>query len=427
MSQKNSITSPFNIIVVVAALGYFVDIYDLILFQVIKNPSLESLGLSGQALTDAGLSLMNFQMIGMLVGGILWGVLGDRKGRVSVLFGSIIMYSFANLANAFVTDLSTYALLRFIAGVGLAGELGAGITLVSETMTQKHRGYGTMVVVSFGVLGAVAANLVARNGDVFSGALNQMLNRQFENWQVAYIIGGVLGIMLLALRFGAYESHMYKSLETGSTVSKGNFFRLFKTKDRALKYFNCIAIGVPIWFMIGILIALSKDICALKGIEGVNTGNAVMFFYLGTSFGDFMSGYLSQVFKSRKLIVRLYLFLTIISFPLYLYVSGISPESFYWICAFLGIAAGYWAVFVTIASEQFGTNIRSTVTTTVPNFVRGALVLLTFILNFFRKSLELDLITSCMIVGILAVALAFYALSKMEETYHKELNYTEMM
>ena len=427
MSQKNSITSPFNIIVIVAALGYFVDIYDLILFQVIKNPSLESLGLTGQALTDAGLSLMNYQMIGMLVGGILWGILGDRKGRVSVLFGSIIMYSLANLANAFVTDLNTYALLRFIAGVGLAGELGAGITLVSETMTQKHRGYGTMVVVSFGVLGAVAANLVARNGDLFSGVLNRLLGQQLQNWQVAYIIGGVLGLMLLALRFGAYESHMYKSLETKVVVSKGNFFKLFSTKERGLKYFNCIAIGVPIWFMIGVLIALSKDICAEKGIVGVNTGNAVMFFYLGTSFGDFMSGYLSQVFKSRKLIVQLYLFLTVISFPLYLYVTGISPELFYWICAFLGIVAGYWAVFVTIASEQFGTNIRSTVTTTVPNFVRGALVLLTFILNFFRKSLEIDLITSCLIVGILSVALAFYALSRMEETYHKELNYTEMM
>ncbi|MFZ7144951.1 MAG: MFS transporter [Bacteroidota bacterium] len=427
MSQKNSITSPFNIIVIVAALGYFVDIYDLILFQVIKNPSLQALGLSGQALTDAGLSLMNYQMIGMLVGGILWGILGDRKGRVSVLFGSIIMYSLANLFNAVVTDLNTYALLRFVAGVGLAGELGAGITLVSETMTQKHRGYGTMVVVSFGVLGAVAANLVARNGDLFSGVLNQMFDQHLQNWQVAYIIGGVLGLMLLALRFGAYESHMYKSLESKTIVSKGNFFKLFSTKTRGLKYFNCIAIGVPIWFMIGVLIALSKDICALKGIANVDTGNAVMFFYLGTSFGDFMSGYLSQIFKSRKRIVFLYLIISVISIPLYLYVTDITPELFYWVCAFLGIASGYWAVFVTIASEQFGTNIRSTVTTTVPNFVRGALVLLTFMLNFFRKTLEIDLITSCLIVGILSLGLAFYALSKMEETYHKELNYTEIM
>ncbi len=426
MAQKNAITSPLNIIVVVAALGYFVDIYDLILFQVIKNPSLESLGLSGQALTDAGLALMNWQMIGMLIGGILWGILGDRKGRVSVLFGSILLYSIANLANAFVSDLNTYALLRFIAGIGLAGELGAGITLVSETMTQKHRGYGTMIVVSFGVLGAVVANLVAKHGAIFSGVLNRITGHELLNWQVAYIIGGVLGLFLLILRFGAYESHMYQSLETDS-VSKGNFFKLFSQRARRKKYFNCIAIGVPIWFMIGILIALAKDICAEKGIVNVNTGNAVMFFYLGTSFGDFMSGYLSQVFKSRKKIIFLYLVLTTIFVPVYLFAKEISPTLFYWICAFLGLAAGYWAVFVTIASEQFGTNIRSTVTTTVPNFVRGSLVLLTFSLNFLRRSFEISLVNSCLIVGFFALALAFFALSRMEETYHKDLKYIEIM
>ena len=211
MQNKKPHTSPFNIIVIVAALGYFVDIYDLILFQVIKNPSLEALGLKGQALTDAGLDLMNWQMIGMLTGGILWGILGDKKGRLSVLFGSIIMYSLANFANAFVTDIPTYALLRFVAGIGLAGELGAGITLVSETMTQKHRGYGTMIVVSFGVLGAVAANLVALNGDFFSGWFNRISGMNLATWQVAYIIGGVLGILLLFLRIGVYESHVYFS------------------------------------------------------------------------------------------------------------------------------------------------------------------------------------------------------------------------
>ena len=426
MAQKNAITSPLNIIVVVAALGYFVDIYDLILFQVIKNPSLESLGLSGQALTDAGLALMNWQMIGMLLGGILWGILGDRKGRVSVLFGSILLYSIANLANAFVTDLHSYAVLRFIAGIGLAGELGAGITLVSETMTQKHRGYGTMIVVSFGVLGAVVANLVAKHGDLFSGVLNRITGHELLNWQVAYIIGGVLGLFLLVLRFGAYESHMYRSLET-DVVSKGNFFKLFSQYERRKKYFNCIAIGVPIWFMIGILIALAKDICAEKGIVNVNTGNAVMFFYLGTSFGDFMSGYLSQVFKSRKKIIFLYLVLTTIFVPVYLFAKEISPTLFYWICALLGLSAGYWAVFVTVASEQFGTNIRSTVTTTVPNFVRGSLVLLTFLLNFFRRSLDLSLVNSCLIVGFFALVIAFFALSRMEETYHKDLKYIEIM
>ena len=426
MEHKKQHTSPFNIIVIVAALGYFVDIYDLILFQVIKNPSLEALGLKGQELTDAGLNLMNWQMIGMLIGGILWGILGDRKGRLSVLFGSIIMYSLANFANAFVTDLDTYALLRFVAGIGLAGELGAGITLVSETMTQKNRGYGTMIVVSFGVLGAVAANLVALNGDFFSKLFTGITGISLAAWQVAYIIGGVLGLLLLFLRIGVYESHMYTSIGT-EKISRGNILKLFSSKKTSIKYLCCIAIGIPIWYMIGILIALASNISAAKGISNIVTGNAVMYFYLGTAFGDFMSGYLSQIFKSRIKIIFLYLLITVIAVPLYLFVPYKDPSIFYWICAFLGLASGYWAVFVTIASEQFGTNIRSTVTTTVPNFVRGSLVLLTLLLNVFRKDFNMDLILSCLIVGIVSVAIAFYALSKLEETYHKELAYTELM
>ena len=422
--EDKSTRNPFNIIVIVASLGYFVDIYDLILFQVIKNPSLESMGLTGQLLTDAGYSLMNWQMIGMLIGGILWGILGDRKGRISVLFGSIVLYSLANVMNAFVTDLNTYAWLRFIAGVGLAGELGAGITLVSETMTKEHRGYGTMIVVSFGVLGAVAANLVAKYGIIFSGLFKHFTDHPFTGWQIAYIFGGVLGICLLLLRIGMFESGMYKSMHE-SNISKGNFFKIFASKKSAIKYLCCIAIGVPIWYMIGILIASAKDITALKGIDSVSTGNAVMYFYLGTSFGDFMSGYLSQVFKNRKKVILLYLLITVVAVPVYLFSSGISAVAFYLICAFLGIASGYWAVFVTIASEQFGTNIRSTVTTTVPNFVRGSLVLLTMLLNMLRKNLNFDLVTSCLIVGSIAVIIAFVALRLLDETYCKDLNYFE--
>lgn len=426
MHTKKEHTSPLNIIVIVAALGYFVDIYDLILFQVIKVPSLQALGLKGQELTDAGLELMNWQMIGMLIGGILWGILGDRKGRLSVLFGSILLYSVANIANAYVTDIQTYAWLRLIAGIGLAGELGAGITLVSETMTQKHRGYGTMIVVSFGVLGAVAANLVALHEDFFSKLIFNLTGLQYAGWQVAYIIGGVLGILLLFLRIGAYESHMYTNIDT-KRVSRGNFLKLFSSKEMFTRYMCCIAIGIPIWYMIGILIALANDISAVKGMEAIATGNAVMFFYIGTSFGDFMSGYMSQIFKSRIKIILFYLIVTVIAVPVYLYLPVSDPNLFYWICAFLGIAAGYWAVFVTIASEQFGTNIRSTVTTTVPNFVRGSLVLLTLCLNLFRKNLEIDLITSCLLVGIISVVIAFWALSKLKDTYHKDLGYVEMM
>lgn len=422
--SKDNTKNPLNILVIVASLGYFVDIYDLILFQVIKNPSLESMGLSGTALTDAGLSLMNWQMIGMLLGGIIWGILGDKRGRVSVLFGSIIMYSLANIANAFVTDIDTYAWLRLIAGIGLAGELGAGITLVSETMHKQHRGYGTMIIVSFGVLGAVAANLVARNGDIFSGMFFKLTGHQFSNWQIAYIIGGLLGLFLLILRIGVYESGMYNQVSS-SNIQRGQFLKLFTNKNDLLKYMACIAIGVPIWYMIGVLIALSKDILATKGIDAAVTGNAVMYFYLGTSLGDFMSGYWSQIFKSRKKIVLLFLVLTVIAVPIYLYTVVQSTMVFYFICAFLGFAAGYWAVFVLIASEQFGTNIRSTVTTTVPNFVRGSLVLLTLLLNLLWKNAGFSLITSCVIVGVISVGTALIALNYLKETYAKDLDYSE--
>ncbi len=405
--MKQNSTNPLNIIVIVAALGYFVDIYDLILFSIVRVPSLLALGVSADNLLNEGSKLINRQMLGMLTGGLLWGIMGDKKGRVSVLFGSILLYSVANIFNAYVTTIGQYQLLRFIAGVGLAGELGAGITLVNETMTKEQRGYGTMIVVSFGVLGAVLANIVAKYG-----------------WQNAYIIGGIMGLVLLLLRIGVYESGMYHQVKK-SNVSRGNFFMLFKNGKRFIRYLSCIAIGVPIWYMIGILVTFSPEFAKELNIDGVKAGSAVMYFYLGTSFGDFMSGYLSQIFKTRKKILLLYLIITVICVPVYLFTSNINVTTFYFICALLGIAAGYWAVFVTIASEQFGTNLRSTVTTTVPNFVRGSLVLLTLLLDLFRKNFSFSLVHSALIVGIIAVGIAFVSLAGMHETFGKDLDYVE--
>ena len=415
--MKEQLKTPFNIIVIVAALGYFVDIYDLILFGIIRVKSLNGLGITDpQQITDMGINLINLQMIGMLTGGIIWGIMGDKKGRVSVLFGSILLYSIANIANAYVQEIAdmigvsgitAYGWMRFVAGVGLAGELGAGITLVNEVMTKEHRGYGTMIVVSFGVLGAVAANLVS-----------------FVQWQTSYIIGGIMGLVLLMLRIGVYESGLYANVKE-SNIKKGNLLMLFSNWERFLKYLSCIAIGIPIWYMIGVLVILSPEISKSLGIEGVKPGDAIMYFYAATSFGDFMSGYLSQVFKSRKKIVFLYLMITVIMTPVYLYTKNISAIGFYVICGFLGIAAGYWAVFVTTASEQFGTNLRATVTTTVPNFVRGSLTLLTLLLNLFRNMMGYDIITSCLLVGIISILIAFAALFGLKETYGKDLNFVE--
>ena len=418
MQKKHQATSnPLNIIVIVAALGYFVDIYDLILFSITRIDSLRAVGITEQAqLTSTGEHLLNMQMIGMLVGGIIWGIMGDKRGRVSVLFGSIIMYSFANIANAYFIELSNYfnvdavqmyGWLRLIAGIGLAGDLGAGITLVNETMTKEHRGYGTMIVVSFGVLGAVAANRVSLFG-----------------WQNAYIIGGVMGFLLLLMRIGVYESGMFHALSEKNLV-KGDFRKLFNNRKRFISFISCIGIGLPIWFMIGILTSFADVYCKANNIVGIKPKDAVMYFYIGTSFGDFLSGYLSQVFKSRKAVLFGYLVFATILIPVYLFSQNLSPLAFYILSALLGLAAGYWAVFVTIASEQFGTDIRSIVTTTVPNFVRGGLVLMATTNIFLRDGLQLDVRVAALCVGLASLFIAFISLRGMHETYGKELAYVE--
>ena len=362
--EPSVIRSMFGIIVIIAALGYFVDIYDLILVNIVRNSSLKTLcpNLSDIEINKLGAELLNMQMYGMLVGGIIWGILGDKKGRISVLFGSIILYSIANIANGFVTDITTYSVIRFFAGVGLAGELGAGITLVSESMDKEYRGYGTMLIVSFGALGAVLAGMVATT---FS-------------WQIAYFVGGGLGLLLLILRIGAFESGMYKNM-SAQNIQKGAFLSLFTDWKKFKKYFAGILIGLPIWFIISIPIAMSKVLAKELGVTGdVDVVKALMFSYVGLSLGDLISGVLSQVLRSRKKVVLIYLGISAVLILTYFFSDGVSAQYFYALSFFLGAGTGFWALFVTIASEQFGTNIRATVTTTTPNFVRGAVPLITF-------------------------------------------------
>ena len=416
-------------LIVVAALGYFVDIYDLILFNVVKRESLISLGIIDPILLkNIGISLFNYQMGGMLVGGLLWGILGDKKGRLKVLFGSILMYSVANLANAFVTDIETYKLVRFLAGVGLAGELGAGITLVSEVMSKKNRGWGTMIIVTFGALGAVLAALVGQEGEFIGNIIQSLTGVVLQNWQVAYVVGGLLGLMLLMLRLGTVESHMYKKMQTANVI-KGNFLSIFKKRESALKYLSCIAIGLPVWFAIGILVALSESLAkpGVLNISGnVINGQAIMYSYLGLSVGDLLSGILSQLVKSRKKVVLLYMFFSFVMILVYFFsTAGKSENYFYLICFLVGTGTGYWALFVTIAAEQFGTNIRSTVTNTVPNFVRGSVIPITA--SF--KALEplLGTVGSAIFVGTVCIGLATWATLKIEETFGKELNYHEVL
>ena len=416
------------ILIIVAALGYFVDIYDMVLFGVVKAESLSQImaGYSTEEQASTGKFLFNMQMLGMLIGGLLWGVLGDKKGRIKVLFGSILLYSIANLLNAFVTDVTSYAIIRVIAGIGLAGELGAGITLVSEMMSKEKRGYGTMIIVTFGALGAVVASLVGAEGQVIGNLIYSITGAQLANWQVTYIVGGMLGVFLLLLRVGTIESSFFEKMSDNKSVSKGNLKIIFFNKANFIKYLHCIVIGIPIWYVVGLLVMNSSDNFApLLGINNINNGTAVMYTYIGLSFGDLISGLLSQLLRSRKKVVAIYLVFTLILITSFLFfMDGISAEMYYIVCFLMGTATGYWALFVSIAAEQFGTNIRSTTANTIPNFVRGSVNLIMISFGFLM-ALNLGDAWSAYIVGLIYILLALYSLSQLKETFGKDLNYFE--
>jgi MFS family permease len=408
-----------NKIIIVAALGYFVDIYDLVLFSVERRDSLtEILGTAATAenLKNIGMSLLNWQMGGMLIGGLFWGILGDKKGRLSVLFGSILMYSAANLLNGMVNSIQGYAALRFISGFGLAGELGAGITLVSETMSRERRGIGTMIVATVGVFGAVVAGFM---GDVIT------------NWRWSFYIGGAMGLVLLLLRIGVLESGMFEQLKK-TTVRKGHFFDLFKNRHRAFQYLSVIMIAIPVWYVMGILITFSPEIFLSLGVTEFkpDAGLSIMYSYLGITVGDLASGALSQYLKSRKKALAVFMILTLISVFMYFKFAVVSETYYYVVITLIGFATGYWAVFMSTASELFGTNIRSTATTTAPNFVRGSVIFLSLMFRMFERIFnnnngKPDSQKAAIAVGIVVAILATAALINLRETFHKDLNYVE--
>lgn len=407
-TKKSKSASILNSAVLIGALGYFVDIYDLILFSIVRVPSLKGIGVPDHELLDTGVTLLNSQMFGMLLGGILWGILGDKKGRLKVLLGSIFLYSVANILNGFVTSVGQYATLRFIAGVGLAGELGAAITLVSEVLPKEKRGVGTTIVATVGVCGALVASTVA----------------DLTSWKVSYVVGGCLGLALLALRISVSESKMFETCASKTQIARGNLLTLIASPERLQRYICCILIGLPIWYVLGILVTFSPELSTALQVQGqVNAGKSVFYAYTGFIIGDFASGMLSQLLKSRKRAVFLFIALTAASILFYLKSMGLSVGAFYWVCTVLGIAAGYWAVFVTIAAEQFGTNLRATVTTSVPNFIRGSTVLIT--LAFKDLKVVHGPVSAALWVGITTVIIAFLALLPMRETFGKDLNYFE--
>lgn len=410
MTQQSSATarmSLFSIPVIVAALGYFVDIYDLLLFTQIRIPSLRELGLNDAEISTVGTSILNYQMVGLLLGGILWGILGDKKGRLSVLFGSILLYSLANIANGMVQTVPQYSLCRFIAGIGLAGELGAGITLVSELLSKEQRGIATSMVAGIGLTGAVAAYFI----------------KQYFDWRVCFYIGGGLGLMLLFLRVSVFESGMYKKLEQQNVV-RGNFFAFFSDCRRFKKYLLSILIGLPTWYVIGRLVAFSNDYAKEFQLRGtVDPARAVMYAYVAISIGDILIGLLSQFLKSRKQALYIFYGITVAGLVLFFRQRGGGADGMYAICALLGFGTGFWAIFVTMAAEQFGTNLRATAATTVPNMVRGSLPLITM-LNVALVDVS-GFVPAAAWTGVVVMTIAVLAAFFSEETFGKDLNFLE--
>jgi MFS transporter, putative metabolite:H+ symporter len=397
----------FSIPVIVGALGYFVDIYDLLLFGIIRKSSLADLGLSAEEVLTKGEFILGIQMAGLMIGGIIWGVMGDKKGRLSVLFGSIILYSLANVANGMVQNVTQYAVLRFIAGVGLAGELGAGITLVSELLPKNKRGIGTSLLAGIGLTGAVVAFFISQ---------------QFD-WRTCYYIGGGMGFLLLILRVFVFESGMFHEVKE-MKVQRGNFLMFFTNKERFSKYIKSILIGLPTWFVIGVLVSFSDKFATEFGIaEPVQPGRAIMYAYVGISIGDVMVGLLSQYLKSRKKALYVFYGLTIIFMAFYFMQHNGSAQQMYMICAGLGFATGFWAIFVTMAAEQFGTNLRATAATTVPNMVRGSLPLIILLFTWLREITSF--ITGGIITGIIIMIITIIAAWFSEETFHKDLKFVE--
>ena len=401
----------FSLPVFVAALGYFVDVYDLLLFTIVRQPSVLAVGATLETIIVDSAHIINWQMSGLLIGGILWGVIGDKQGRLKVLFGSILLYSLANILTAYVQTVDQYAYCRFVGGIGLAGELGAGITLVSEMLPKNKRGIGTSMVAGIGLFGAVFAYFTFK---------------YTQDWRLCYKIGGGLGFFLLVLRVRVAESFMFESAKLAN-INKGNFLMFFNSYKRFSKYIKAILIGLPTWFVIGVMVNYSnKFATGLYGDNLIDSGRSVMFAYIGIAVGDLLIGWVSQYFKSRKKALLLFYLISIIGMVLFFSAFNNSDTRMYAICAFLGFSTGYWAIFNQMAAEQFGTNLRATAATTIPNMVRGALPLINFLfLDILQKSMGWTIVQSGIVTGSIVMGITLVAFFFTEETYHKDLDYLE--
>ncbi|MEI8110460.1 MAG: MFS transporter [Chitinophagia bacterium] len=400
----------FSLPVLVGALGFFVDIFDLLLFSIIRKPSLQSLQLSPEEVLHSGELIISMQMIGLTIGGIFWGIMGDKKGRLSVLFGSILLYSLASIANGMVQTVPQYVLVRFIAGVGLAGELGASVTLVTEMLPKDKRGIGATIIATTGVCGALVAYLVYDF---------------FKDWRLCYYIGGALGFLLLLLRANMFESGLYATVKE-TTTPRGDFRMIISNRSRFIRYLRGILIGFPVWFVIGVLITFSDQFGKEMGIMGVDPARAIFYQYIAIGLGDISAGLLSNYLKSRKKALWIFYSILVVSILLY-FSQGFgwgSLTSMYWICAFMGFGSGISVLYITMSAEQFGTNLRATTAISIPNVVRGLLPLI-ILLQKLLQSVTKSYLHAGMICAVLVLSVAIWALVRTRETYGRDMDFLE--
>lgn len=393
--------------IIASALGFFVDLYDIIILSIVRSKSLLELGIPETELLSKGVMLINVQMVGMLIGGFVWGIIGDKMGRLSVLFGSIILYSSATFANAYAPNFEIYLLLRFLAGVGLAGELGAAITLVTEQMPQKYRGIGPAIIGGSGMLGAIVGAYIGGK----------------YTWQFTYQLGGGLGFALLILRLGVLESGLFNAMKD-KTSNKGNLRLLFKNKAYIIKYISICVLGFPVWYVNGVVMTFTPEIAKAWGMTEIPSVSTVFtYYFIGLTFGDLTGGFVSQYLKSRKKAIRLYLSMYAVAAVVFFMVGNQSLTLYYGLLLFLGFCVGYSIVLLTLAAEQYGTNIRATVTTSSLNILRATVIPQTLLFGFLSP--YIGIVNSAMVVGVVAILLAFWGLSNLEETFHKDLNFSE--
>jgi len=402
----------FSLPVIVGSLGFFVDIYDLLLFSIVRKSSFKDLGVAVADMKNIGENIISWQMLGLTIGGIAWGIIGDKKGRKNVLFGSICLYSLATIANGFVTNIDQYTFLRFIAGLGLAGELGASITLTSELLPKEKRGIAAAIIATSGVMGTVTAYFV-----------HYLSN---ENWRLCYFIGGAMGIALLFLRVKVLDSKMYDTAKNAQ-VKMGDFLMILTNRERFLRYLRAITVGLPVWYVIGLLISFSDEFAARFGIINFDQPKALMLQYVALVFGDMGAGFLSNIIKSRK--KTLLIFYTILTFFFVLFFAlkgGGTAFNMYLICMGLGFGSGISVLYITMSAEQFGTNLRATAAISIPNLVRGFLPLILMLFQFLRgNSMLNNYVTAAWVTGVIVLFIGLVSLFFTSETFGKELDFVE--